>query len=115
MDYKFKIKKVSGIIFFLVSSDTHVIERFGMHDWTGAISQKIIDGIQKCKDSGERYEWANESVYLLATTEGVFLIDLLSRLADRSKYGEGADFHLTHDECITFMTDFKQFIEDNSK
>lgn len=113
MDYKFNIKKVSEITFYLVTSDTNVLERFGTHDWTVSIAQKVIDGIQKCKNTGERYEWANESVYVLATTEGVFLIDLSSRLADRSNYGKGADLQLTHDEFISFMTDFKNFIKEN--
>src|SRR5689334_16677854 len=120
MNKTFKIVKaeVTKTKYFVVScpdEENKVLENLTSHDWTPNLAQQIIDGVQKAKDTGGKYQWANEDVHVVAVDEGVFFIDLINRRGDRSLIGKGTDLQLSHEDFIGFMTDFKQFIEDNSK
>jgi hypothetical protein len=90
-----------------------ILERLDDSDWTPQKVQKIIDGIQRSKDTGIRYEWASEDIHLVALEDGVYFFDLIARRANK-EHPTGQDLDLEHDEFIDFMKDFKEFIEDNT-
>jgi hypothetical protein len=115
MQYEFYKKKVSNGNYILIKTEDHSpLENFGVYNWTPTLAQEIIDGVNDStnKPKGEEYIWANEDVTLYANQNGVFLLDTM---AMRAKVTDEAKLwlRLTHAEFITFMTDFKKFIEDN--
>lgn len=92
-----------------------IIERFTYYGWTPSKVQEIIDGVEKSKtlSKEEPFEWANEDVELNANENGVWLYDWL---ADRGgeKDTDKLNLFLTHEETLTFLKDFKKFVEENS-
>ena len=84
-------------------------------DWTPQKIQSIITGIEesKTKEKGEEYKWANEDVRLYANKNGVFLIDDLAARGGE-KNPDNLYLRLTHEEILTFLNDFKKFVEENS-
>lgn len=116
MNYTFIIhKSIVDSIWYLIElkeKEYHILNNFTSSGWTPAKAQSIIDGVERNKTlaSGkDPYIWGNEDVGVYANEIGVLLID---RMAQRAKQ-EVIPLELTHDEFITFMTDFKKFIEDN--
>ena len=116
MEYSFYKKEVDTTkrVYFLVTTENQhsVLQNLSFQAKDTVLAQEIIDGIQKTKDTGARYEWANEDVYIMSDDDGVFFWDKLARRADK-KHPTKQDLQLTHQEFIDFMKDFKQFIEDN--
>jgi hypothetical protein len=115
---KFKIvtAPVTKTRYFSVQStdDAYAtLENLTSHDWTSAIAQQIIDSIQKSKDTGEKYEWANDDIFVMADGDGVFFWDKQARRADKNLPTK-QDLQLTHQAFIDIMNDFKAFIEENS-
>ena len=115
MKYSFKIRDWDKIKIYSIKSDDPTISNMGSWGWTPTKAQEIIDGVNESttKPKGEEYVWANEDVTLYSNQNGVFLLDTMAIRAketDQSKLW----LRLTHSEFITFMTDFKKFIEDNS-
>lgn len=118
MQYNFKIVRVSKSKYFDVNIKEEafwILNNFTDSAWSAQKAQEIIDGINDStnKPKGEEYVWANEDVSLYSNQNGVFLFDTM---AVRAKETDQAKLwlRLTHSEFITFMTDFKKFIEDNS-
>ena len=115
MDYQFKKRYWDDIKIFSVISDNDILTNIGSWGWTPPLAQEIIDGVEASKtvEKEDRYEWANEDVELQSNKNGVLLYDWL---ADRAGIVDPNKLNLvlTHDEFITFMKDFKKFIEENS-
>jgi len=117
MEYKFIKKKVSDSTFFLIESkERNILENFGIYNWNSEAVQEIIDGIEESKTlpKEEPYEWANEDVELNANENGVWLYDWLTHRAGE-KDTEKLNSFLTHSEMITFLSDFKKFVEENQE
>ncbi len=116
MEYKFQKKHVSNSTFHLIEcKEKHLLENFSIYNWTPALAQAIIDGVEgsKTKSFAESYSWGNEDIILKSMEHGVFLWDMMARRADKN-HKEEQDLQLTHQEFIDFMKDFKKFIEENS-
>ena len=114
--YKIKVAQITKTKYFLVEcNEKPILENFTSHDWTSSEAQEIIDGVEtsKTKPKEEPFERANEDVELNANENGVWLYDWL---ADRAGVDDPKklNLYLSHDEFITFMKDFKSFIEKNS-
>lgn len=118
MKYKFykEIISTTGTIILGIMPEEekiNVLFRFGDTGWTPQKAQEIIDGIKKSESEKARYEWANEDVHLLSDEHGVFFWDTIARRASKN-HPSGQDLELTHNEFISFLEDFKKFIEKNS-
>ena len=117
MKYSFSIHKtITDSIWYYVnieSKEHYVVGNITSYDWTPQKVQELIDkvesnrSLEKTKDP---YVWGNEDVTVFANELGVLLVD---KLAMRAKQ-EVEPLELTHDDFITFMKDFKKFIEENS-
>ena len=114
MNYKFKNKE-DWFYVFSEQNSYSIIERFTYYGWTPQKIQSIITGIEesKTKEKGEEYKWANEDVRLYANKNGVFLIDDLAARGGE-KNPDNLYLRLTHEEILTFLNDFKKFVEENS-
>ena len=117
MMYKFKTKKNLGDIFFLIEFEEtdYILTRFSDFFWTPQKAQEIINGVEesKTKEKGEEYYWGNEDMDLYANKNGILLIDeMAQRVGEYDP--DKITLRLTHDEFLTFMEDFKAFIEENS-
>lgn len=112
MEYKFKKSDWDGTIIFGVKSDNQILDNMGSWDWTPSKAQSIIDAVERNRtlaSGNDPYIWGNEDVIVFANELGVLLID---QMAARAKQ-ETIPLELTHEEFITFMQDFKKFIEEN--
>jgi spore germination protein YaaH len=118
MNYNFYKKTIDTTksVYYFINTDTKtsILKNFYIDKDEIEILQEIISGVTASKNLKKEnpYEWANEDVYLTANENGVWLINLMARRGgetDRDKL----NLILTHDEFITFMKDFKKFIEDN--
>jgi len=115
MKYKFLKKTINttGSEYYLIEAQNNVLNNFSDSGWTTQKIKEIIDkvesnrSLEKTKDP---YVWGNEDLTVFANELGVLLVD---KLAMRAKQ-EVEPLELTHDEFITFMKDFKKFIEENS-
>ena len=114
MKYNFEIYDWAGIRMYGISSEVDIISHLDAPDWTPDKAQSIIDGVKSTIGTEEEYKWANEDVYLISNKHAVFFIDLMSMRGGASKIKEKQDLDLPHEEFITFMEDFKKFIEENS-
>jgi hypothetical protein len=113
MKYSFEKKLISqSKVYLIESEDTPLLGNFGLFNWTPEKAQEIIDGVENAKTDGIRYEWANEDVHLLALKDRIFFYDLLAMRGGSTKSEQ--DLDMGHAEFITFMKDFKKFIEENS-
>lgn len=117
MNYIFykKIIDTTNSEYFLIDTEEPVIANFGDTNWTSHNLDEIIAGVElgKTKPKEEAFEWANEDVYLISNENGLFLIDLLAQRAGETD-SEKIGLQITHDEFITFIEDFKTFVEENS-
>lgn len=113
MKYNFKLN--DDWIIIEVEGDNDTLTNFSNSGWTSEKVQKIINGIEdsKTKPKGEEYAWGNEDVNLYSNENGVLLIDVL---AQRGKQYDPdiITLRLTHEEILTFLNDFKKFVEENS-
>lgn len=116
MEYTFKLKEVQGYRIYTIITKKeeaiNVISRLTDTFWTPTKVQEIIDGVNQSKSEGKRYEWANEDIHLVALSNGVYFFDLMARRADKN-HPTGQDLDLRHDEFISFLHDFKKFVEEN--
>ena len=115
-NYKFYKKTIetTGTTYFLVETGGQsILAYFDFtikdYDAVQSIIEKVEDNrfLNKTEDP---YVWGNEDVTVFANEIGVLLVD---KLAMRSGQ-EVEPLELTHEEFITFMKDFKKFIEENS-
>jgi len=113
---KFPISKSNYFIIDIESKEHFVLANMRNDDWTPNKVQEIIDGIEESKTlpKEEPYEWANEDVELNANENGVWLYDWLTHRAGE-KDTEKLNSFLTHSEMITFLSDFKKFVEENQE
>ncbi|MEZ4915671.1 MAG: hypothetical protein R2836_01655 [Chitinophagales bacterium] len=113
MNYIFKNKE-DWFYVTLQEENYKTLERFTYYGWTPTKVQEIIDGLEKAKTRpyGKEYVWANEDVTLRANENGVLLID---QMAQRGGMHDPdiITLRLTHNELITFLNDFKKFMEEN--
>jgi len=117
MKYKFYKEEIAGLITLGALPEEekfNAIFRLSSHDWTPKKNQVIVDEIERSKTrkKEEEYIWANEDVTLYANEHGVFLIDEIA-IRHGEKNSEKLGLELTHEEFISFMKDFKKFIEEN--
>lgn len=116
MNYIFKThKSIVNSIWHLIElneKEYHILNNFTDTGWTAEKAQSIIDSVELNKTLESRkdpYIWGNEDIAVYASKIGVLLID---RMAMRAKQ-ETTGLELTHEEFISFMKDFKKFIENN--
>ena len=114
MNYKFKNKE-DWFYVFSEQSRYSIIERFTYYDWTPQKIQSIITGIEesKTKEKGEEFFWGSEDVSLYSNKNGVLLIDEMA-IRGGEDNPEKVSLQLTHEEMLTFLNDFKKFVEENS-
>ncbi|MFC6097345.1 hypothetical protein ACFPVY_11885 [Flavobacterium qiangtangense] len=113
--YKEVIETTGTVILGVMPEEEriNVLFRFSDSGWTTQKIQEIIDKVESNRSlekTKNPYVWGNEDVTVFANELGVLLVD---KLAMRAKQ-EVEPLELTHDEFITFMKDFKKFIEENS-
>jgi hypothetical protein len=115
MNYKFKIENISNSKYYFIELNdmkNYALGRFSDFFWTPTKAQSIIDAVERNRtlaSGNDPYIWGNEDVIVFANELGVLLID---QMAARAKQ-ETIPLELTHEEFITFMQDFKKFIEEN--
>ena len=117
MEYNFYKEIIDEVITFGVmpkSAEIKILFRFGNNGWTPPKVQAIINGIEssKTKPKGQEYIWANEDVRLYSNENAVVLIDDLAARGGEEE-PDNLYLKLTHLEMLTFLQDFKQFVEDN--
>lgn len=120
MKYKFEIHKldIDKYPYFFIRIENEVyypVGRFSDSGWIPQKVQDIIDGVEigKTKSKEDAYEWANEDVFLVSNEHGVFLWDLLAERTGKEQDSEKLSLRLTHEEFLTFLQDFKKFLEEN--
>ncbi|MCB0516259.1 MAG: hypothetical protein R2798_11890 [Chitinophagales bacterium] len=117
MQYNFKIhKSIVNTIWYYVEveeKEYYTLNNFTSHGWTTSKIQEIINGIEQSetKPKGEEYVWGNEDLNLYANENGVLLVDMA---VQRAKQHDPITLRLTHEEIISFLQDFKKFVEENS-
>lgn len=115
MTYKFYSKTIDTTqrTYYMVEvgTDYKTLENFDFTDKMSNQIEKIIDGVLSTKNGTDEYRWANEDVLLIAHPEAVYFIDLLAQRAGEVKKEQ--DLTLLHEEFISFLQDFKKFIEEN--
>lgn len=114
INYEFKLVDWDGIEIYSIVTQNAALKNVGSWGWTPSKVQEIIDGIESSKalSKDEPYEWANEDVELNANENGVWLYDWLAHRGGE-KDAEKLNLFLTHTEMITFLSDFKKFVEEN--
>lgn len=117
MKYKFYLQKISNSIMYSIDIVTEdlslgVLTNFTDAGWTPAEVQEIIDGVLSTKSGKDEYRWANEDIFLVSRPDAVYFFDFLSRRASKEKR-KGQDLTLSHDEFISFLKDFKKFVQEN--
>lgn len=111
MKYSFKLN--DDWIIVEVEGENDVLTNFSNSGWLSQKVQSIMDKVEsnrKLEDTQDPYVWGNEDVTVFANEIGVLLIDKLALRAGQ----DVVPLELTHDEFITFLKDFKKFIEENS-
>ncbi|SMC46809.1 hypothetical protein [Moheibacter sediminis] len=118
MKYTFFIQKISKSTIYSVrieDAEFYVLGNLTDISWIPAKAQEIIDGVKSTIDTDVEYQWANEDVFLVShPTEGVIFWDLMKTRGQGSGVRTTQDLVLPHEEFITFMEDFKKFIEENN-
>ena len=118
MNIGFKLHKVLDLIVYTIipeDDNYSILHRFTDTGWTPKKIQTIIDGIEesKTKPKGEEYIWANEDVRLYSNENAVVLMDDLAARGGEDN-PDNLYLKLTHIEMLTFLQDFKSFVEENS-
>ena len=120
MKYSFykKIIDTTKRTYFLVKAEKNYspLQNIDFTKKDVSVAQAIIDGVEASRNStfAEAYSWANEDVSLKSMQHGVFLWDDMARRSNKNLPAK-QDLMLTHDEFITFMTDFKNFIQSQTQ
>lgn len=116
MRYKFYREVIEDIITLGVMPEEekwNILFRFGDSGWTSEKVQSIIENVENNRildKASDPYVWGNEDVALFVNEIGVLLVDKVAmRVGQETK-----PLELAHDEFITFLVDFKKFIEENS-
>jgi len=119
MKYKFYKKTIDTTksIYFLVKSkkEFSILSNFEFTPKGKNKIQSIITGIEesKTKEKGEEFFWGSEDVSLYSNKNGVLLIDEMA-IRGGEDNPEKVSLQLTHEEMLTFLNDFKKFVEENS-
>ena len=113
MKYKFEKIDWDNTTIYSVKSENEILDHFGSWNWTPEKIQEIIDGVEKSRNAKpeNEYIWSNEDVYFKSLKYGVFFVDLLAKRAGEKFKKQALD--LQHDEFLTFLKDFKKFVEQN--
>lgn len=119
MNYKFKTQKLDIDLstYYFIELDeekNYPLGRLSDNSWTPKKAQNLIEEVllSKTKTKEEEYIWANEELTLYSNELGVFLIDEIS-IRHRETNPNRLGLELTHEKFISFMEDFKKFIEEN--
>lgn len=112
MKYSFKIQIVSDLVFYTVkveNSELYCLTRLTDAFWTKQKIQEIIDGVATTKNTAKDYKFQTEGddLYIYSNSFGVQFFNLESK-------NKEADLVLEHDIFISFLKDFKKFVEENS-
>ena len=116
MKYQFYKEVIEEIITLGIIPEEEkytILFRFGDSGWTHQKVQLIIDKVasnRNLEDTKDPYVWGNEDVTVFANEIGVLLIDKMALRAGQ----DVTPLELPHDDFITFLKDFKKFIEENS-
>lgn len=118
MNYKFETQKLdidhSPYYFIRINEIIfNTLSRLSDSGWTPQKIQEIIDVVEKNKTLAadkDPYVWGNEDITVFANEIGVLLIDKIALRANI----EQTPLELTHNEFITFLKDFKEFVQENS-
>lgn len=117
MKYKFKTYQISKSKYFDVEIEEDkysTLNNFTDISWTPQKAQEIIDGVKSTINSDKEYKWANEDIMFVShPVEGVIFWDTLSWRGKVNEKPHSHDLVLSHNAFITFMKDFKKFIEEN--
>ncbi len=118
MEIKFKTHRVLNLIVYKIlpkENKYSIIQRFNDSYWTPQKIQSIITGIEesKTKEKGEEFFWGSEDVSLYSNKNGVLLVDEMA-IRGGEDNPEKVSLQLTHEEMLTFLNDFKNFVEENS-
>jgi hypothetical protein len=117
MKYKFykKTIKTTGTTYYLVDSEKTLLSNIDFTKNNFNQINEIIEGIETSKDKPlkQEYIWANEDLTLYSNKNGVLLIDMLGQRAGIDDV-EKLSLQLQHEEMITFLKDFKKFVQENS-
>ncbi|WP_353159520.1 hypothetical protein [Myroides odoratus] len=113
MKYNFYVKKIDTTqsIYFMVNTEPEQssLEYLFFSIYNKNQIQTIIDGVLSTKDSGKEYKYQTEGddLYIYSNSYAVQFFNL------RGGKNE-AELKLVHDEFISFLEDFKKFVEANS-
>lgn len=114
MEYKFsnKIhgeKGIFGVVYESLNTEHKALFEINSDMWTSEEIQNIIDSANSLT-SNEEFEYQVEGghLYIIVDSQDAYFYNTLN---DEIKE---EDFKIPFSDFITFMTDFKQFIEENS-
>lgn len=113
MKYRFYIKTIDTTqsIYFMVETDKEnsVLEYFYFSIYNKDEIQEMIDGILSTKDSDKDYKYQTEGdgLHIYSNSYAVQFFNLRMRKKE-------SDLKLSHDEFVTFLEDYKAFIEANN-
>ncbi len=112
MKYSFIVREVSDIKFYLIESpNARILENLGVYPWTPTKIQQIVNGLVSVQKGKKEFKWANEDVHFVAYPEAVYFFDLMAERV--GKANKHQDFTMSHETFITFLKDFKKFVEKN--
>jgi hypothetical protein len=104
---KDKITYDYGVDYDSLDEEHKALFQIAWHGWTPSEVQMIIDKSNALAgDEKFKYQVVGTDLMIYIFTDKVFFCDLHNDT-------EEPDFKWTFDEFITFMKDFKRFIEDN--
>ncbi|WP_158961590.1 hypothetical protein [Myroides fluvii] len=111
MNYKFYLRKVFDYTFYCVEGidEWELLALLGFETWTPQLIQTLINGVLATKDSDKEYKYQTEGdqLYIYSNSYAVQFFNLRGGKKE-------AELKLTHDEFISFLEDFKKFVEANS-
>lgn len=112
MKYKFSKLIISDMILYDIDFDESKffpITLLRFNNWTPNEVQKLIEGILSTKDSDKDYKYQTEGdgLHIYSNSYAVQFFNLRMRKKE-------SDLKLSHDEFVTFLEDYKAFIEANN-